>query len=68
MTPHVCRHCDGLITDEADGVPVAYEPSNSGPGWEVRAHREHAHMVRPDPVAVVLLARIRVLRAARSGI
>lgn len=32
---HVCRACDGLITDPEDGVIVAHELGNSGPGWDV---------------------------------
>ena len=63
-TLHVCRHCDGLITDPDDAVFVGHEPGISGPGWDVWAHREHADLVGPDPVAVRILAR---LDAARSG-
>jgi hypothetical protein len=64
-TPHVCRYCDGLITDPADGVEVAYEHGNSGPGWAVWAHREHAHLVKPDEAPVRILARILIARALR---
>lgn len=63
---HLCRHCDGLITDPDDAVLLAYEPGMSGPGWEVWAHREHAHLVKPDLVPLALLARIRELRARQS--
>jgi hypothetical protein len=38
----VCRHCDEVITDPADAVLVAHELGNSGPGWDVWAHRAHA--------------------------
>ncbi|MDX3541314.1 hypothetical protein PV729_07700 [Streptomyces europaeiscabiei] len=42
----VCRHCQEEITDpETDGVIVAHELGNSGPGWDVWAHREHADLV-----------------------
>lgn len=66
-TLHLCRHCGGLITDEAPGKPVAYEPGNSGPGWEVWAHDEHTALVNPDPRPLALLARIQALRAARPN-
>ncbi|MER5914934.1 hypothetical protein ABT124_31845 [Streptomyces sp. NPDC001982] len=64
MSLRMCRHCDGLITDPEDAVLVGHEPGNSGPGWDIWAHREHARLIEPDPVAVrilrrVLLARIR---------
>lgn len=64
---HMCRHCSGLITDEAPGVMVAYEPGASGPGWEVWAHIEHASLVQPDPRPLALLARIRALRSAHES-
>lgn len=67
VTLHVCRYCDGLITDADDAVEVAYEPGMSGPGWVVRAHRTHAHLVEPDPRPLALLARIRALRGAREA-
>jgi hypothetical protein len=38
----ICRACDGAITDPDDAVAVGYEAGNSGPGWDVWAHREHA--------------------------
>lgn len=63
-TLHFCRYCEGLITDEAPGKAVAFEPGNSGPGIEVWAHDEHAHLVKPDPRPLQLLARIHALRAA----
>jgi hypothetical protein len=37
-----CRACDEPITDPDDAVVVGYEAGNSGPGWDVWAHREHA--------------------------
>ncbi|MGC9538488.1 hypothetical protein [Streptomyces sp. UG1] len=60
---HVCRHCDGLITDPEDAVFLWHEPAMSGPGWDVYAHREHAHLVKPDDTAERLLARILITRA-----
>ncbi|MGI5197108.1 hypothetical protein ACQEVY_26350 [Streptomyces sp. CA-288835] len=64
---HVCRYCDGLITDEAPGKPVAFEPGMSGPGYEVWAHNEHAHLVKPDPRPLLLLDRIHAHRAGQPG-
>ncbi|HET6633713.1 MAG TPA: hypothetical protein VFH77_01660 [Streptomyces sp.] len=63
---HVCRGCDGLITEETGGVLVAYEPGNSGPGWELWAHPEHAHLVKPDPVPDEILARVRAWKVRQS--
>ncbi|MGW0823558.1 hypothetical protein [Streptomyces sp. NPDC002845] len=62
---HYCRYCDGLITDRAPGRAIAYVHGASGPGWEVWAHNEHAHLVQPDPQPLALLARIRALKARR---
>ncbi|WP_405821357.1 hypothetical protein OG241_35835 [Streptomyces sp. NBC_01390] len=70
MTPpglHVCRHCDGLITDPDDAVVVAYVHANSGPGWEVWPHSAHAQLVQPDPYLLALLARIRGLCVGSSA-
>lgn len=41
----VCRHCQEPITDPEDAVIVAHELGNSGPGWDVWAHRDHAAFV-----------------------
>ncbi|GAA3777684.1 hypothetical protein ACFS5L_27660 [Streptomyces phyllanthi] len=65
-TLHICRHCDSLITDPDDGVLVTHEHGNNGPGWDIYAHREHAHLVQPDPQLMHLLLRIRLAKAARS--
>jgi hypothetical protein len=65
-TLRVCRYCDGLITDEAPGKAVVYEHAASGPGREVWAHNEHAHLVKPDPQLLDLLLRIRLRKAGRS--
>ncbi|WP_435208698.1 hypothetical protein [Streptomyces sp. bgisy034] len=55
----VCRACDEAIEDEADGVIVAHELGNSGPGWDVWAHREHADDVELiDPVMLRIMTRI----------
>ncbi|AVV42370.1 hypothetical protein C6376_13980 [Streptomyces sp. P3] len=62
QTLHVCRYCDGLITEPEDAVPVAYEHGNSGPGWTVWAHREHAHLVQPDEAPIRILARVLVAK------
>ncbi|MFF4054010.1 hypothetical protein ACFYZ5_46360 [Streptomyces chartreusis] len=53
---HVWRACDGLITGPADGVIVAYEEGMSGPGWQVRAHREHTNdveLIDPDLLRIM---------------
>ncbi|MFI9170502.1 hypothetical protein [Streptomyces lincolnensis] len=66
-TPRICRHCDEPITDPDDAVYVGHEPSNSGPGWAIWAHRAHVDLLQPDPVAVRILARVLVARALRPG-
>ncbi|MFJ9909883.1 hypothetical protein ACIRVK_45135 [Streptomyces sp. NPDC101152] len=40
-SPPVCRACQEPITDPDDAVIVAHELGNSGPGWDVWAHRDH---------------------------
>ena len=62
QTLHVCRYCDGLITDPDDAVAVAHELGMSGPGWTVWAHREHAHLVEPDEAPIRILARVLVAK------
>ncbi|NUP65418.1 MAG: hypothetical protein HOW71_24980 [Nonomuraea sp.] len=64
---HVCRYCDGLITDPEDAVAVAHELGMSGPGWTVWAHREHADLVKPDEAPVRILAHVLIARALNSG-
>lgn len=63
---NMCRHCDGLILDEADGVLVAVESSISGPTMQIWAHREHARQVKPNPAPAQMLARIRALRGGQQ--
>ncbi|MFE7277931.1 hypothetical protein [Streptomyces sp. NPDC057623] len=60
---HVCRHCDGLITDPDDAVFLWHEAALSGPGWDVYAHREHVDLVEPDRTAERVLARVLIARA-----
>ncbi|WP_328441741.1 hypothetical protein OHA71_42750 [Streptomyces sp. NBC_00444] len=60
----VCRYCDGLITDPDDAVYLGHEPGNSGPGWGIWAHRAHADLVGPDPVASRGLLRVLLARAS----
>ncbi|MFJ8023009.1 hypothetical protein [Streptomyces sp. NPDC096311] len=68
MTPHVCRYCDGVITDSADAVAVAHDMGNSGPGWTVWAHRDHAHLVEIiDPDLLRIMTRIWVARRSESS-
>lgn len=62
----VCRHCDEPIDDPADAVYLGHEMGNSGPGWDVWAHREHADLVGPDPDAVRIVARVLLHRALRA--
>ncbi|WP_371660674.1 hypothetical protein [Streptomyces sp. NBC_00280] len=65
---HVCRHCDDPITDPDDAVEVAYEHGNSGPGWSIWAHRAHAHLVEPDPVPLLILARLAAFKATHRDV
>ncbi|NUQ99535.1 MAG: hypothetical protein HOY79_24275 [Streptomyces sp.] len=67
-TLHVCRYCDGLITDAADAVRVGYEAGNSGPGWNVWAHRAHAvQATQPDSAFARILVHILIARALRQS-
>jgi hypothetical protein len=63
IEPRVCRHCDEPITDPDDAVYVGHEMGNSGPGWDVWAHRAHIDLIGPDPDAVRIVARVLVHRA-----
>ena len=59
----VCRACDEPITE--DGVIVMHELGNSGPGWDVWAHREHADDVELiDPDLLRILTRIWAAHSA----
>ncbi|MFF1603623.1 hypothetical protein ACFVYV_40315 [Streptomyces mirabilis] len=59
MSARVCRACDEVITDPADAVLVAHELGNSGPGWDVYAHRNHADDVELiDPVLLRIMLRL----------
>jgi len=62
-----CRHCDEPLTDPEDAVYVGHEPANSGPGWDIWAHRAHADLIGPDPVAARILVRVLIARASRPG-
>ncbi|MFF3410657.1 hypothetical protein ACFYW8_31500 [Streptomyces sp. NPDC002742] len=65
MSVHVCRACDEVITDPADGVIIMYELGNSGPGRDVWAHREHADDVELiDPDLLRIMTRIWVAQEA----
>lgn len=63
---HVCHYCNEPITDPDDAVYLGHEEGDSGPGWDIWAHREHADLVGPDPVATRALARVLITRALRS--
>ncbi|WP_020121827.1 hypothetical protein [Streptomyces canus] len=66
-TLHVCRARDSLITDPEDGVIVAHELGNSGPGWDVWAHRDHADDVDLiDPDLLRIMTRIWAAKAAAT--
>ncbi|MEU9291865.1 hypothetical protein AB0D57_46545 [Streptomyces sp. NPDC048275] len=61
----ICRACDEVIDDPEDGVIVRHELSNSGPGWDVWAHREHAddvELINPDLLRI--MTRVWVVKAA----
>ncbi|MGW0828593.1 hypothetical protein [Streptomyces sp. NPDC002845] len=63
---HICRYCDEPISDPQDAVQARYQPSMSGPGWIVWAHRAHAPLVQPDPTLLYLLLRIRLAKARQA--
>lgn len=65
--PPVCRACDKLITDLGDAVYLGHEMGNSGPGWDIWAHRAHADLVVPDPDATRILARVLAAKALRRA-
>jgi len=59
VSVRVCRACDEVIEDPADAVLVAHELGNSGPGWDVYAHREHADDVELiDPDLLRIMTRV----------
>lgn len=62
--PHLCRYCDEPITD---AVYLGHEMGNSGPGWDLWAHRAHAHLVGPDPDATRILDRVLAAKALRRA-
>ncbi|AVH58654.1 MULTISPECIES: hypothetical protein [Streptomyces] len=65
-TVRVCRHCDEPITDPEDAVLVAHELGNSGPGWDIYAHRDHVDLVELiDPVVLRIMARIWTAQVQR---
>ncbi|MFJ9626651.1 hypothetical protein ACIRU8_03015 [Streptomyces sp. NPDC101175] len=65
MSVRVCRACDEPITDPEDGVIVAHDMGNSGPGWDVWAHRDHADDVPLiDPDLLRIMTRIWAAKAA----
>jgi hypothetical protein len=67
MTVRVCRACDEVIEDPEDAVIVLHELSNSGPGWDVYAHRDHAHDVETiDPDLLRIMTRVLASRHLRG--
>ncbi|MHB9848961.1 hypothetical protein ACSYGO_06900 [Streptomyces krungchingensis] len=56
-TQRVCRACDQVIEDPADVVLVTHEPGNSGPGWDIYAHRDHVddvELIDPDLLRIMM--------------
>ncbi|WP_435210746.1 hypothetical protein [Streptomyces sp. bgisy034] len=66
VDPPVCRGCDEPISDPDDAVWLGHEMGNSGPGWDIWAHRAHVDLVGPDPVATRILARVLIARATQA--
>jgi hypothetical protein len=66
-TVRVCRHCDEPIAAPGAAVLLWREEGVSGPPRAVWAHREHAHLVEPDPALLRILARVLVAQARRAG-
>lgn len=64
--PHMCSYCNTPIPDPDDAVYMGHEMSDSGPGWEIWAHRAHADLIQPDPVATAALARVLIVLALRQ--
>lgn len=64
--PPICRHCDEPIAVPEDVVEVAFEGGVSGSGRTIYAHRDHAHLVEPDPVLLRILARVALRQAGRE--
>ena len=63
----VCRACDEEITDPEDGVIVLHQQSNSGPGWDVWAHRDHVDDVDViDPDLLRIMTRVLASRHLRG--
>ena len=58
-----CQACGEPIPDPDDAVYLGHEEGNSGPGWEIWAHRAHVDRVGPDPVAMRALARVLIAQA-----
>jgi hypothetical protein len=54
---HVCRACDGVITDPADAVHLGDEETEAGPWRPVWAHRAHVDdvLLMPPGLAEIML-------------
>jgi hypothetical protein len=66
---HVCRACGEPITDPDGAVYMGHEDGNSGPGWDVWAHRDHiAQAAELDPTYVRIVARMLILRAFEADL
>lgn len=63
----ICRACGEAITDPDDAVVVGYEAGNSGPGWDVWAHRVHAVRQPTEPDLEFLQIMAWVLLAQAFG-
>ncbi|MFB8777971.1 hypothetical protein [Streptomyces broussonetiae] len=60
-----CYPCGEQITDPDDAVYLGHEMSDSGPGWDLYAHRAHVEQSGPDPVATRIVARLLIVQALR---
>ncbi|MFJ4551112.1 hypothetical protein ACIP4X_18105 [Streptomyces sp. NPDC088817] len=62
----LCQACREDITDPDDAVFLGHEEGDSGPGWDIYAHRAHVDQVHPDPVAERALARVLIVLGFES--
>ncbi|WP_432129584.1 hypothetical protein [Streptomyces tendae] len=55
----ICRGCQEVIDSPAtEGVLIAFEMSNSGPGWGIWAHKDHLDQVQISETALELALRL----------
>ncbi|MGC0377350.1 hypothetical protein [Streptomyces sp. SAI-229] len=63
----MCRACREPIEDPDDTVRLGHEEGNSGPGWNIHAHRAHIDRTGPDSVAAVTGPALAVVPARIPG-